>query len=845
MKAFVSVLLAVGCLLALPSAAMAVTYTVNSTGDTPDNGAPNSVCETATPGECTLRAAIQESNASTLVVDEIHFAAAFNGQLADTIALGSLLPPITNPVDINAGLCATQAGQSGPCAGVEASALSYGLSVEDTDTVAISGLAITGATTGIRVVNSSKSFVARNNWLGLKLDGNNGTGSNTGIWLDPDSNGAIIGGTTAGQGNVFVNNSFEGLDIEGADNADVLGNYFGVKADGVTQAANGKNIEITDTDAFAATGNEVGGTITGAAAPCDGACNVISGSTTGIDLKGETAGNEEPATGPTTIHGNYVGLSADGATVVANGTFVIHVGEADDVLVGGVANGDANFIAGGGFGIYSEKGEGFEAEGNIIGSGPSGADVAAPGTGVFTITEGNTNPVVVNDNVIEMDGGTGIETKVGGVEIEGNFIEGAQVGIYAVGGPAAAGGDVIDDNVIGESEANGVLIEGNANEVIGNSIYGSGAAGIRIQNSNPFPTISIENLIGGEVATDENNIRESGGDAIEIDNSGVLEPSQNEVARNKGEENAGLFIDLIGTFTNDGIQPPAFGTAIQSGASGTAEPGALVRVFRKAAAEAGELESFLGEAFADAGGDWKVTYASSIPGGTIVAATQTNEEGGTSELATATTAADPDSGKKDDGKGKDDAGKDKGKAKDTTPPQTRIRKGPKRKSASTTAKFKFASSEKGSTFQCRLDKKPWRRCKSPKTYRGLKPGKHLFKVRAIDKAGNVDPTPAKRRFQSGSSSGVRTSGPSELAKVFDFTAGPNIPWRASSACTSRALQSLSTSQPPIASRASAGVGSASGLASTKASSSSKSRYSVCEGQDTSSPSASIAAWLPT
>jgi hypothetical protein len=40
----------------------------------------------------------------------------------------------------------------------------------------------------------------------------------------------------------------------------------------------------------------------------------------------------------------------------------------------------------------------------------------------------------------------------------------------------------------------------------------------------------------------------------------------------------------------------------------------------------------------------------------------------------------------------------------------------------------------------------FKKCSSPKTYKKLKPGKHVFKVRAIDKAHNVDPTPAKRKF---------------------------------------------------------------------------------------------------
>jgi len=36
-------------------------------------------------------------------------------------------------------------------------------------------------------------------------------------------------------------------------------------------------------------------------------------------------------------------------------------------------------------------------------------------------------------------------------------------------------------------------------------------------------------------------------------------------------------------------------------------------------------------------------------------------------------------------------------------------------------------------------------CRSPKTYKQLKPGKHTFEVRAFNAAG-ADPTPAKKSF---------------------------------------------------------------------------------------------------
>ncbi|HEU5253621.1 MAG TPA: choice-of-anchor Q domain-containing protein [Solirubrobacterales bacterium] len=79
---------------------------------------------------------------------------------------------------------------------------------------------------------------------------------------------------------------------------------------------------------------------------------------------------------------------------------------------------------------------------------------------------------------------------------------------------------------------------------------------------------------------------------------------------------------------------------------------------------------------------------------------------------------------------------------DKFPPNTRILSGPPRVTFKTRAKFRFASTEGQSRFQCKLDKKRWKGCRNPYK-RSVKPGKHLFKVRAIDRFGNVDPTPAR------------------------------------------------------------------------------------------------------
>ena len=77
-----------------------------------------------------------------------------------------------------------------------------------------------------------------------------------------------------------------------------------------------------------------------------------------------------------------------------------------------------------------------------------------------------------------------------------------------------------------------------------------------------------------------------------------------------------------------------------------------------------------------------------------------------------------------------------------TLPETSITSGPAGRTSARTASFEFASSEPGSTFQCRLDAGPWEGCASPRSYPGLPPGEHRFEVRAVDDLGDVDPTPA-------------------------------------------------------------------------------------------------------
>ena len=84
-------------------------------------------------------------------------------------------------------------------------------------------------------------------------------------------------------------------------------------------------------------------------------------------------------------------------------------------------------------------------------------------------------------------------------------------------------------------------------------------------------------------------------------------------------------------------------------------------------------------------------------------------------------------------------------------PRAVIDSGPPERTQDTSASFSFHASEEpplalgGPTrFECRLDDGPWGACTSPKLYRGLIGGTHVFEVRA---AGLLDDhTPDRRRW---------------------------------------------------------------------------------------------------
>jgi CSLREA domain-containing protein len=754
-------LIALACAAALPALAAAEEFKVDSTADESDLAPGSGGCASAA-GKCTLRAAIEEADSSVGEFDTVVFDEdLFNGGAAGTVFLTKSLPAISDPLLIK-GQCADAAEVLRPCVGIDGPGPTEpALVVSDADETEIEGAAVTGAEIGIRV-DSSERVKVFGSWFGVKLDGGL-DGNGTGVLLAPESSSGRIGGEGPERRNVFAGNSGEGLHILGASNARVLGNYFGVGPDGTTPAPNGDNdIEVasksTGSGVAEASGTTIGvqlGTEKAASPTCDGGCNVISGSgSNGIDLEGDPAVGEPPAAF-TTIFGNYIGLDASGVEAVPNSGDGVHVGQAAGTVIGGPRNIEANRFAGGdGAVVAGPAANNLVVRGNSIGVAFGGSGLVAPNAGIAVNSEGLSGPTaeaVIAENDLRMEGGLAIaQTGLAGW-ISGNRIAGAQIGIRVDGVGEEGVGNLIQGNVIEDTTANGILIESSFNEILGNEVRGSGDAGIRIEGTGLFFGNGVgANRVGGDLGRDENLIAGSGGPAIEIVNPAN---TANEVGRNRGAANAGRFIALVKAAPaekegpNKGVKPPTLSVTTGSEATGLdVEAGARIRVFRKAGAEAGEIESFLGEAIANEEGEWILAYDSPLPAGSIVAATQT-AEGGTSELATATVPAVPVAAAGSHGcPVSGGCGFGPGPANPRNP-QTKIFKGSKgKKFAGAMAAFKFKSSVSGSTFRCRLDGKPFRKCHSPIVYTGLKPGKHVFKVRAVNSAGVADPTPAQAKF---------------------------------------------------------------------------------------------------
>ncbi|WP_374448045.1 ELWxxDGT repeat protein [Stella sp.] len=100
---------------------------------------------------------------------------------------------------------------------------------------------------------------------------------------------------------------------------------------------------------------------------------------------------------------------------------------------------------------------------------------------------------------------------------------------------------------------------------------------------------------------------------------------------------------------------------------------------------------------------------------------------------------------------------------DRQPPATAILSGPPAISAAAIAVLDLAADEAGARFEGRLDGGVWQEVGDPVLLVGLAAGAHLFEARAIDAAGNPDPTPVGWAWTVAPETVERDPGPAPVA----------------------------------------------------------------------------------
>ena len=319
-------------------------------------------------------------------------------------------------------------------------------------------------------------------------------------------------------------------------------------------------------------------------------------------------------------------------------------------------------------------------------------------------------------NVIRMEGGDRDRSSRGkGAWILGNRIFGSQTGIKTVE-PIAYYGNVVDRNLIEGPAVNGILIENNFNEIVGNEVLGAGGAGIWIQGATVFGSDS-GTLVGGDAQRRRKRHRRQRRRRdrdLQQRKDRQRSRSQPRNRQRRPLHRSGCRLPATEVGPNRGIKPPTFSTSTQTGASGGAKakarrcesfasrsprPGSSSRSRRSGRRRKRQLD---------------VTYDERFPAGTIVAATQT-VEGATSELATTGSGIEGSAGSAIGVLRGWGEAQFAGSAAPIRP-RTKIVKGRLRHHS---ARFVFEASQSGSIFLCRLDDKPFDHLQIAEEVRGL------------------------------------------------------------------------------------------------------------------------------
>ncbi len=273
------------------------------------------------------------------------------------------------------------------------------------------------------------------NVIGTNASGQVALGNGIGVLINGGSS-TMIGGTTAGAGNVVSGNLTAGIEIDGTavSGTQIVGNRIGTDPTGTSAVVQtGQSdpqvaLQNAGIVIIGSQGNTIGGTSSEAR-------NLISGNYVGVMLATISGqGN------PNQVLGNWIGTDASGQKALGN-IVGIYINGASGNQVGGTGQGSGNTISGNSsvaVEIYGSASTANLIEGNIIGLAGDGRGVLRKGNGLFVQPEG----IFLQDASGNVIGGTAAGA--------GNVISGNEsAGIFILGRTGVSRGNIVESNLIG------------------------------------------------------------------------------------------------------------------------------------------------------------------------------------------------------------------------------------------------------------------------------------------------------------------------------------------------------------------------------------------------------------
>lgn len=551
-----SILVVLTAVATPPSPAYAASFVVNSSGDQPDENPGDGICKIAGSNQCTLRAAIMETN-DLPGSDVITFDPGLT-----IITPVSELPPLTD------GGTTIRGESSIVLAGTLLSYEVAGLYIQSSGN-AIHGMVIRHfAGSGIYIDGTNPEMPANDNIIGTDGDGvtdgalernliRNNYGGVTIEGQYADSN--VIAGNFIGTNGTLALPNGGGIFIDAGPGATYgvgpTNTRIGTNSDGVSDIKE-RNLISGNTNqgiwlegASSLTtiaGNYIGTDVSGAN-PLGNKYGIVADFSTGVDIgrNNVISGNSDSGIlfvrSSGWIHGNLIGTNAAGTAALGNSLYGINILDPIYIKVGtklgnATVSGERNIISGNGYHgihIWGDGGGTIKISGNYIGT---------DGTGTAAIGNGQ-HGIFIDDSDIPLAWGPiliGSDEDGKADDGERNVISGnLEAGISIIGSDSSIriagnyiGTDASGTQALGNSE--GIYLGGGRNTYIGkgNVISGNQKSGIR--------TSSMMSVIAGNlIGTDATGTKAlgNGGDGVFLDSFRVTVGLGSEGEADESERN--------------------------------------------------------------------------------------------------------------------------------------------------------------------------------------------------------------------------------------------------------------------------------------------------------------------